>query len=101
MPDVPKEPTTQELLERIEKLEADNATLKAQCDDLLEGFMGHVDGNLHEFERMDDLLWAVAHKVFPNLADGLAKMKAVIPPCYVSPSIDRRPQDYKREPERG
>lgn len=101
MTDLPNQQTNQELLDRIVRLEAENETLKARCDDFLEGFMGHVDGNLHEFERMNDLLWAVAHKVFPNLADMLAKMNAVVPECYVHPSIDRRPRDYKREPERG
>jgi len=108
MADLPKDPSNQELLDRIVKvegklisrimkLEKENSNLRAQCADLLEGFKSHVDGNLHEFDRMGDLLWAVAHKVFPNLSGMLGKMNTVVPPRYADPSIDRRPRDYKRD----
>jgi hypothetical protein len=97
MNEPPKDPTNRELLERIVRLEAENAHLTARCNDLLEAFKSHVDGNVHEFDRIGDLLWAVAHKVFPNLSEMLGKMNAVIPPRYVSPSIDRRPGEYKRD----
>ena len=97
MDEPPKDPGSRELLQRIRSLEADNAQMKARYDDLAEAFKSHIDGNLHEFDRIGDLLWAVAHKVFPNLGDMLGKMNAVIPPRYVNPSIDRRPGEHKAD----
>lgn len=97
MSDLSKEPTNRELLERIVALEGDNARLRVQCDDLLEGFKSHVDGNVHMFDQISDLLWAVAHKVFPHLGGMLGKMNAVVPPSWANPSVDRRPREYKRD----
>jgi hypothetical protein len=91
-----KAPTIEELLNRIVKLEDENSRLHARCDDLVEAFKSHVDGDLADSTRIYDLLWALVDKVFPNLREMQSKMNAVVPPCWVDPSIDRRPHEYKR-----
>ncbi len=97
MTEPPKTPTIEEMLDRIVKLERENSRLEARCDDLLEAFKSHVDGDVDESSRIYDLLWALADKVFPSLREMQSKMNAVVPPCWADPSVDRRPREYKRD----
>jgi hypothetical protein len=97
MSELPEDPTNRELLERIVRLEADNAHLKARCDDLLTAFKSHLDGNVNDFDQLTDLLYPVVAKLFPNFFPMLAKVKEIVPGGYADPTIDTRPQEYKRD----
>src|SRR5664279_231812 len=96
MAEPPKDPTNQELLERIVKLEADNAELRARHDDLVKGWKSSVDGTFDMIARIFDLLGPVSEKVFPHLSEMQSTMDAIVPPCYADPTVDTRPREYKR-----
>lgn len=96
MAELPEYPSNMELLERIVALEAENQFLKARLDDFKKGWKAGLDTNLHQFKSIYDLLWPVVEKVFPGFRAMQSKIEAVIPPSQAHPSIDTRPQDYKR-----
>jgi hypothetical protein len=97
MDEPPKDPTSRELLERIVRLEADNAHLKARCDDLLSAFKSHLDANVNDFSGLYDLIYPVVDKVFPQFLPTLQKIKTIVPEGYADPTLDTRPQEYKRD----
>ncbi len=90
------EPTNRELLERIIKLEAENAKLTAQLNSFWHGVNLVNDTNLHQFASIWDILWPIAEKVMPGLRKAKDSLNKILPPSDAHPSIDRRPQDYKR-----
>ena len=92
-----KDLSSAQLLERIVRLEADNADLKARCDDLLTAFKSHVDGNVSDFSTLYDLIYPVVDKVFPQFLPTLQKIKAIVPGGYADPTVDTRPNEYKRD----
>jgi hypothetical protein len=80
-------------LNRITKLETENARLKARIADVQEGlsiFMAAAEDSL---AHVNDLLWPVVDKVFPQLREMKSRMDAVIPPCFADPRADRRRVD--------
>lgn len=97
MNEPPKDPSNRELLERIVRLETENAHLKARCDDLLTAFKSHIDGNVSDFARLFDIVYALADKVFPNFLPTLKKISAIVPEGYADPTVDTRPKEYKRD----
>ena len=92
----PNTPTSQELLERIMRLEQENTALKAELTDLGKAFDDHLDGNANDFVGLYDLVIPVVSKVFPNFLPMREKLAAIVPETYANPSVDRRPKDYKR-----
>ena len=97
MSEPPQDLSNMELLERIVALEAENRFLKARLDDFQKGWKASLDTNLHQFKSIYDLLWPVVEKVFPGFRPMQSKVEALIPPNNSHPSIDTRPQDYKRD----
>ena len=91
-----KIPSIQELVQRIIRLEEENATLKATVADLGRAFDDHMDGNSNDFVGLYDLVIPLVNKVFPNFSPMREKIAAIVPDTYANPSIDRRPKDYKR-----
>lgn len=103
-----REPTVQELFDRVLSLEAANIRLRDRIasleasNDHLRKVTGELDENLGlitdllsrwNTEKGDDttrlyaylteihdLLWPVVHKVFPNYADDQAAIDRIIPP---------------------
>jgi hypothetical protein len=96
MNEPPQDLSSTELLERIVALEADNRFLKARLDDFQKGWKASLDTNLHQFKSIYDLLWPVVEKVFPGFRAMQSKVEALITPNNSHPSIDTRPQDFKR-----
>lgn len=96
MAETPQDLSNMELLERIVTLEAENQFLKARLDDLERGWKASLDTNLHQFKSIYDLLWPVVEKVFPGFRAMQSKVEALVPPSGAHPSIDTRPQDYRR-----
>src|ERR1700733_5507053 len=80
------------LISRIMKLEAENARLRAQIDDLLKGTDIFRESTRNALAHIYDLLWPVVHKVFPRLSEMQTRMDTVIPPSYADPRADRRRQ---------
>jgi hypothetical protein len=97
MDETPKDTSSRKLLERIARLESDNAHLKARCDDLLSAFKSHVDGNVSDFSGLYDLIYPLVDKVFPEFLPTLRQIKAIVPGGYADPTVDTRPQEYKRD----
>ena len=96
MDEPPQDLSNMELLERIVALEAENRFLKARLVDFQKAWKASLDTNLHQFKSIYDLLWPVVEKVFPGFRAMQSKVEALIPPNNSHPSIDTRPQDYKR-----
>jgi Zn-dependent oligopeptidase len=83
-------PSNKELLERIIKLEAENARLIACVFDLREAqnvLMASIEDS---FTHVNDLLWPLVEKAFPQYREMKNRLDAIIPPCFVDPRVDRR-----------
>jgi hypothetical protein len=90
------EPSNRELLDRIIKLEDENAKLRTQLQNFWHGVNCTLDTNLHQFASIWDALWPVVEKVFPRFRDTQDRVNAILPPSDAHPSIDRRPKEYRR-----
>lgn len=90
MAEPPKDPSYQELLERIVKLEAENSRLRARADDVQEGLDIFMAATAGEFANVNDLLWPVVHQVFPKFSEMKNRMDAIVPPCCTDPRADRQ-----------
>ncbi len=63
-----KDPSLNELLDRIVRLENQNARLRAKVADLDTAFDGLLKSNLEHFGGIQSLLWPLIYKVFPKFA---------------------------------
>ena len=90
MAEIPKHLSTQELLERIVALEAENSKLKARVNDVQEGLDIFMAATESEFAHVNDALWPVVHKIFPQFSEMKSRIDAVVPPRCVDPRADRR-----------
>jgi hypothetical protein len=81
------------LLHRLMRLEAENARQRAQIDDLLKGSDIFRESTRNALTHIYDLLWPVVHKVFPKFSEMQNHIDAVIPPSYADPRADRRRDD--------
>jgi hypothetical protein len=80
------DPSLNELLNRIVRLEnrtarlqADVSPMKAQIVDLCEGFKFQVGANAKEILKVyDDFLWPLVHKVFPGFTQTKKQINAIL-----------------------
>ena len=49
--------------------------------------MASIEDN---FANVNDLLWPLVEKAFPQFREMKNRLDAVIPPCFVDPRVDRR-----------
>ena len=77
-------------LNRITKLEAENARLKAQIADVQKALDVFMAGTVSELAFINDALWPVVHKIFPQYTEMKNRMDAVVPPCFADPRADRQ-----------
>jgi len=89
MADQPTEPSNTELLERIEQLEKQNARLMALIDDLSKGVTVLSEGVEGQLCEINDALWPLVHKAFPNFGETKKQLDQIIPPVYVDPRADK------------
>jgi len=88
-----EDPSPNELLDRIVRLEcklsrlqADMSPVKAQIADLSEGFKFQVDTSGNEIVKIyRDFLWPLVHKVFPGFTQTNKQIDAIV---NGSPSAD-------------
>lgn len=81
-----KDPSPNELLERIVRLEnrtarlqADVSPMKTQIADLLEGFKYQVDASGNEIVKIyNDFLWPLVHRVFPGFSETKKQIDAIV-----------------------
>ena len=88
-----KQPTLEDLISRIVRLEAENTVLKENIYDLearlVKSFEMYSASVLDRFTKTDTLLAAVVDKVFPRYFEMLNSIHDVVPPCSVDPRIDQ------------
>jgi uncharacterized coiled-coil protein SlyX len=76
-----KTPTPEELQERIVRLEGELAALQGKLDAIDSRFQKDVasisDHLIYLYQRLEDYLWPVVHKVFPGFGATLAQSRAV------------------------
>jgi hypothetical protein len=90
-----EDPSLNELLDRIVRLEckvarlqADVSPMKAQIADLFQGFKFQVDASANEILKIyHDFLWPLVHKVLPQFAQANTQIDAIINP---DPPFDSR-----------
>ena len=125
MADHPKEPTNAQLLERIERLESENADLRRGLDrvwknldtrlksdivDLRLKIIPLEDGHaalkedlaLFRWEiigwlrEQDDFLGGLIGKMLPNFYNVLDKVRAIVPPRAIEPRISKKLDERQR-----
>ena len=69
MAEPPKDPTNQELLERIAALEAENVRLEARLDNRLDGIYKILGKLVDDFRITDEQVLELMMKVFPGHAE--------------------------------
>jgi hypothetical protein len=69
MADLPKDPTNQELLERIAALEAENVRLEARLDNRFDGIYKILGKLVDDFRITDEQVLELMMKVFPGHAE--------------------------------
>lgn len=82
------DPTVEQLLKRIQQLEAMGAlvkrqqaeinTLKMRLDDLGRAFKYHCTHNADDFITIYDQLWPLVHKVFPGSVKAHRQIKQIM-----------------------
>ncbi len=80
-----EDPSLNELLDRIVRLEnrtarlqAEVSPLKAQIADLCEGFKFQVDSTRDHVIEIHDILWPLVKKVFPGFARTTKQIDAIM-----------------------
>lgn len=95
MVEAPQNRSTEELLERIARLEYMTANLQAQLDDLGKAFLKELDDRVEASWKLsqflEDYLWPVIDKLFPAYRNTLEQIDAV---------LKRRPSDNKTKERR-
>jgi hypothetical protein len=87
-----KDPSLNELLDRIVRLENQTAKLRAQVTDLGRAFQTLTKAHGDEIDELHDLVWPVLHKVFPGFAADQKQIAAIIKPKKASPEAKRNPR---------
>ena len=103
-----KDPSLNELLDRIVRLEcqlsvlqsqignrfnAEVSPLKARIDDLGEAFKFQVDASGAEILHIHELVWPLVHKVFPGFSGDQKQLNAIVPPSAVDRQADHTRRD--------
>jgi hypothetical protein len=78
----PPPPTTDELLERIARLEKAFDDLQQQVNGIESDFLKEVEDATRHFsylyQRLRDYLWPVVHKVFPRFSAVMEQSEAIL-----------------------
>lgn len=83
-----EDPSLNELLDRIVRLEirtarlhAEMSPMKTQIADLCDGFKYQVNASAGEILKIyDDFLWPLIHKVFPGFSQTKKQINAILNP---------------------
>jgi hypothetical protein len=77
-----KSSALEELLERIIRLEDDNACLHRKLSEVETAFQKDVvsisDHLVYLYQRLEDFLWPVLHKVFPNYGAAMEQSASIL-----------------------
>ena len=84
MTEAPANLSVDELLKRIIRLERMNAALQHRLDELDSAFQSEVasttDHITYLYQRNEDYLWPLVHKVFPGYARAMEQGTAILRP---------------------
>ena len=87
-------PHSGELLDRITRLEGENAELQRQLNELRSTVNAEVanttDHIRYLYQRLEDYLWPLVHRVFPGFRETIAQGEAILKGEPPGPGVERQ-----------